>query len=117
VRFYIAQSAKSWTIPNAALLDGLATPSCVTCRNLQDTAAQLERDKQKYGSTPIQVDRAERLNGTSTRVVFELKLTELAVDLVDANGGVVDSFPKNNITRAAALVWQEGQWRVDGISE
>lgn len=117
ITYYIEQSARAWMVPDGSVLDGLSTSSCITCRNLQQKARDLERDKQKYKSTPIRVDKTKIFSSTSSRVVVDLQLTEMPVDLVDAKGTVVEHYPRNKITRAAALVWQEGRWRVDGISE
>lgn len=117
IRYYIEQSGLAWTRADPSLLDGLATSRCVTCSNLRDTAAELKSQRRRYTSMPIRVDRVERLFGTRTRVVFELQLTQPAVSVVTADGDVVDRQDRWVLERAARVVWTEGRWQVDGISE
>ncbi|WP_101394389.1 DUF6318 family protein [Phycicoccus duodecadis] len=117
VRFYIAQSAKAWMVPDPTLLDGLATSHCVTCANLRVTAKELQDEHRKYDAVPIVVSSVQRLSGTNARYVFDLRLRQPAVNVLNKDGTVVDRQSADSLTRAARVVWVEGQWQVDGISE
>ena len=116
-RFYVEQSSRAWLAPDPSLLDGLSTTDCETCTTLEETARDLEQRSEKYSKPPIRWNSAQRLSGNGNRFVFEVKLTELPTSVVDQNGSEIESFPRQEITRAVSVVWQGEQWLVDGISE
>lgn len=116
-RFYIEQSAKAWTVPDPELLDGHSTTKCKTCANLRKTADELQRDEQRYDSAPIRVEGITRFSGEDEKWVFDLRLTEPAVKVIDKRGVTVKTYQSRQISRAIAVVWQGDRWLVDGISE
>ncbi len=117
LRHYLDASSTAWMTPDPAVLDGLATKQCVTCQNLQSEAADLKAKGRRYTTPPIKLVQVKRLSASDAQVVFELRLEQPASDIVDASGAVVDRQAAETLKRAARVVWQEGRWLVDGISQ
>jgi len=117
VRFFMQQAAKAWTEPNARLIEAHATDNCGACRDLADVARSLEAEGQRYDGPPVSVVGLRLLRSNESGVAFDAKLSENKVNVVSDAGSLVDSYPKRRITRAIAVEWGEGRWRLDGIGE
>ncbi|QKE84428.1 DUF6318 family protein [Arthrobacter sp. NEB 688] len=117
LRYYLDSSGKAWMAPDPGLLDGLATSNCVTCRNLRSEATDLVAQGRRYAATPVEIDQLTRLSASKTQVVFEMRLQQRSVDIVDASGAAVDQQKAEALKRAARLLWREDRWLIDGISQ
>jgi len=117
VRYFIEQAASAWTVPDPNLIERHATKDCSACRDLTKVAAGLKEDGQRYDKPPISVRQLKVLRSGASEVAFDAELTENDVNVVASSGEVVDSYPRRDITRAIAVKWGDGRWRLDGIGE
>jgi hypothetical protein len=81
------------------------------------TARELEQQGRRYDRAPIKVGEINTFRGSGDEWVFETELEEQIVNVIDANGKVVDQYPARRIDPAVGVVWREGRWWLDGIGE
>lgn len=118
VKFFMDQANRAWMEPNAALLPPLSDPGCLSCKEIQRTAASLVRDGQRYVSAPVTVTRVAAFGGAPKGQQYvRLFMTQHKVDVVDATGKVVLTDPKRSLARTAGVLWKGESWRMYGIAE
>ncbi|WP_345205699.1 DUF6318 family protein [Fodinibacter luteus] len=117
VRHFMVEASKAWTVPDPALIERHATDKCGACADLASVARDLEADGHRYDTDPISLEELTLLRESSDGYAFDAQLLENEVDVVTLSGTVVESFPERAITRAIAVKWEEGRWRLDGIGE
>lgn len=117
VRYFMDQAAKAWMVPDPELIELHATKDCSACQDLAKAARDLDTAGQRYDGPPISVRRLKVLRSSGTDVAFDAMLRENKVRIVSASGKVVASYPERAITRAIAVKWGDGRWRLDGIGE
>jgi hypothetical protein len=117
VRYFMGQAASAWTVPDPVLIERHATKNCSACRDLAKVATSLKAGGQRYDGPPISVRSLKVLRSSGADVAFDARLTENKVNVVSSSGEVIESYPKRFITRAIAVKWGDGRWRLDGIGE
>lgn len=118
VKFFMEQANRAWMEPNAELLPPLSDPGCLSCKEIQRTAASLVRDGQRYVSTPVTVTRVAAFGGAPKGQQYvRLFMTQHKVDVVDATGKVVLTDPKRSLARTAGVIWEEASWRMYDIGQ
>jgi hypothetical protein len=116
VKYYIEQLNLAWTTPDSSLLPPLSDPECIACKNLNDTAVQLERDKQHYTRDPVTVTKVVPLseNGKGVQLV-RLFMDQHKVDVVDSAGKIVLTDPKKKVARTVGTTWVGKSWQLFGM--
>ncbi|WP_457253095.1 DUF6318 family protein [Pedococcus sp. P5_B7] len=116
VRFYMEQANRTWVEPNATLLPALSDSGCLSCKEIQKTAAELVRDGQHYVSDPVTVTRVAAFGGAPTGQQYvRLFMIQHKVEVVDSTGRVVLTDPKKSLARTAGVIWEETSWRMYDI--
>ena len=117
VRYFMKQASRAWTVPDPMLIQQHATKNCSACIDLAKVATSLNADDQRYDGPPITVRELKVLRSSGTEVAFDAQLLENKVNVVSSSGEIVESYPERAITRAIAVKWGDGRWRLDGIGE
>ena len=118
VEFYMDQANKAWVQPDATLLPALSDPGCLSCKEIQKTAASLVRNGQRYVSQPVTVTRVTAFGGAPKGQQYvRLFMTQHKVDVVDATGKVVLTDPKRSLARTVGVIWEGTSWRLYDIGQ
>ncbi|MDU0314395.1 DUF6318 family protein [Phycicoccus sp. M110.8] len=113
VRYFVEQSNKAWTEPDAGLLPPLSDSGCLSCQALQRTAAGLVAKKQRYRSAPLTLSKVAALpGGPAGQQYVRVIGTQNRVDVVDASGKVVSTDQKKPVALTASAVWRGKTWLV-----
>lgn len=116
VKFYVDQINLAWTTPTAAVLPPLQTSSCNSCAGFQGDAEAYVLAGTRMVSAPASVEKVIPRDGAAPGAQFvQATITESVVDIVDRAGAVVDRSSAMTGTYVFAVVWGEGQWRVNGV--
>src|SRR4051794_7263972 len=116
-RFYLEQVNRAWATANPELIRPYAAKTCKTCANQIRTAVDLRRSGQRYanaaGALGASIVTPESTRG---RVVVELPYDQLAVDVLDRAGRVVQHMPAIRSQSQVTVTWGPGQnWQVAEI--
>lgn len=112
-RHYIDVVNETAINPKTGVLEPLALSTCKTCDNHEQTVRELVRDKQHFTRKEVSILRASVIGDSSAATFVELHGYEPKVDIVDASGNVVQSFPEvKDQGFVFNLQWTRHGWRV-----
>jgi hypothetical protein len=115
--YFIEQSNEAWVRPDTTLLPPLSEKGCLSCKSLQETAAELKSKGQRYESDPVTVTEVVPLEGApGGRQRLRIQLVQHRVDILDRAGKVVSTDPSKKLARTMDLVWEDKSWLVYGIA-
>lgn len=109
VRYFVQQSSRAWTTPDADLIEALSDTDCKSCASLAKTARQLEEKGHRYRDDPITVVSVAALVGDESRQNVAATIKQHDMDVVDKDGKVVSSDSADDLQRTFLLYWKEGQ--------
>jgi hypothetical protein len=120
VRFYFAEVNAAYLAPSEASAARIIQISTSTCKSCAAGAADI-RSLSKAGQrlakpafAPLSEMTTQKVSDTNYRVAFTMSQTDAQV--LDANGKVVDKQVAKSQSQLAALIWEEGSWRMDGLA-
>ena len=117
-KYYMQQVNEAWTAPDDAVLPSLSDPGCLSCKDLQETAEQLVRDKQHYTKSPVTVTKAAPLSANPDGVqLVRLFMDQHKVDVIDASGKVVLTDQAKKLARTVGLKWGGRSWLLYDIGQ
>ncbi|HSO65606.1 MAG TPA: DUF6318 family protein [Ornithinibacter sp.] len=116
VAYFVQQSARAWTTPDASMIEVLSDPDCESCASLATTASELETKGHRSKADPITLVSVEILVGEDDRQNVAAMIKQHEMDVIDQDGKVVDSDSAGDLQRTFLLYWKEGQWLVGGIA-
>ena len=118
VKFYISAINEAWTTPSELILPPLQTSSCNSCAGFQEDAKQYVQKGQHLKSAPVQIEAVgPRAGGGGGTEFVEATVREVAVEIVDSAGAVSGRSPESTAHVVFALLWEGGQWQVNGVVE
>lgn len=109
-RFFLEQTALAWSKPDASLIPPLSDPGCLSCKDLQKTAAELVAKGRRYRSSPVSIQSVDAVGGFEDQTHVHVQMIQKKVDVIDSNGAVVLTDPYQKLTRTVALLWRGDQW-------
>lgn len=109
-RYFLEQAALAWTRPDSSLIPALSDAGCLSCKELQETAAELVAKKRRYASSPVTVNSVNAVGDVMGQTHVRVRMTQNKVDVVDSAGTVVLTDPSEPLTRTVALVWRGERW-------
>ena len=116
VKFYVDQINLAWTTPDSTLLPRLTTTACNSCASFQSDAEEYASQARKLSAAPLSTDNVSaRDGGLAGAQLVAANVVEVAVPIIDVAGNQVDTGKQSSGSYVFALVWEEGQWRVNGV--
>ncbi len=118
LRFYFDQINVAYMKPQPRLLSSLSTPDCEFCRRSEATAAELAKARQRYSTRPVSVKTASSFGGAPAGGQYlHLVFVQHGAKVVDSAGVVVDTDSRLTAEANAALRWEAGAWKLQGIEK
>lgn len=115
VRHYLGLINETAVRPKNDVLDPLATENCKSCDNYEETVKGLVAKNRKFSGPEIEVKSVKNIGYRGTSADVEAHVMDRAVNVVEANGDIVKSFPaKDDDGVVFELHWQDG-WRVAAV--
>lgn len=111
VSYFIDTLNKAWTKPDASLFTGLCRfETSKSCTAYRKTAADLEKNKQRYDGNPVTIDRVSALSvlDGKRRVLFRGIQERRSV--VDSSGAVVLTDSRRDLNFMFLLDWGQTGW-------
>ena len=116
VRFYLRLVNEAWSTADPDLLRPHVEKGCKTCQNQIATAIDLHRTGQRYADNAGAIGPAVIAPESSRRhVIVELLYDQLAADILDRSGHVVDHIPAMKSQSQVAVTWGTAAWKVSEI--
>jgi hypothetical protein len=110
-RFFFDQFNIAWTEPRAGLIASLSSRECVFCQTTEETAVFLVEEKERYGSPPMKVLKAEAISGAPEGQQFlVVQIEQKRADILDAEGNVVDTDARKVFERYVVVAWSADRW-------
>jgi hypothetical protein len=102
-----------------SLVTALSTPSCKSCVGIAGEVQELKSKGQRLSSAPLApVSHLAIASGaTEGQRRVQFTLTQLAANVVDASGAVVDSQEAGTVHRLALVSWKGDRWVMEGLAE
>ncbi|WP_268766037.1 DUF6318 family protein [Knoellia sp. Soil729] len=120
VRFYFKEINAAYLAPSEEAADRILQISTDACRSCAAGSADI-RSLSEAGqrlATPAFAQMpdvtAQKVSDTNYRVSFTMTQTDAKV--LDGSGKVVDKQVAKSQPQLAAVVWEEGSWRMDGLA-
>jgi hypothetical protein len=113
-RHYIDLINSTGTNPKKGVLEPLATDECDTCENYAGNVKYLLENGLRNSGDAVEIVSSEpTLLGDDAVVMLSVK--QLAIDVVDDDGGVDRSYEASTGTMKVDLLRAEDEWFVSGI--
>lgn len=116
-KYYLETVNKVGKEPKVGVLEPLALPSCKTCKAQQLTVADdLKKSGRHVAGDQFTIVSAHRITGYQTEMVVNVICTQPKIEVVDASGAIVESYPAEDSRSGMVfnLRWQDG-WRAATI--
>ena len=120
VRFFFDEINDAYRGPSPSSAGGLAELSTDTCKSCAAVGADIDglaKAKQRLASdafAPLSAMETQAVTKSEIRVSFTM--SQLAANVLSAEGAVVDSQTAKSQRQIAVVVWKGDQWRMNGLA-
>lgn len=116
-KFAVLQGGHALHENNASLFMALTLPECRGCAGIRDAVESQRAEGRRHAEQRISIIGAQLFSPpTATTLEIDLLGTEAAVDVVDANGEVVDHLAEEVLRVRIGLIWVESGWKLGEIA-
>lgn len=113
MRFYYEEVNNAWQGPHPDILEGMAAPECISCRNFVATAKSLKKDHLRYDGAPAEVGPSIRLpESTVENVKMQFVYTQNPRSIIRLDGSVVERLKKRTALSEVSARWRRSMWEI-----
>lgn len=116
LRYYFDELNRVSMVPDPGVLGSLGTSDCEFCQRNETTIKSLADAGHRYVTEPTRVTAAEAFGGAPKDAQYvHLEFDQLGAKIVDEAGTKVGEDKKLEAKANAALRWQGGSWKLQGV--